>query len=86
MPRTSPKQREAECSAICRRIRHYYDDLTRERGYEAAAATLGFGCSSTLRNRLRKPSTLTLTELQSIASAMNISLVTLLCGKEDGYE
>lgn len=86
MSRTSPKQREAEREAICRRIRHYYDDLTRERGYESAAATLGFGCPHTLLNRMRKPSALTLAELQSIASAMNISLATLLCGKEDGYE
>ena len=86
MPRTSQKQREAERAAICRRIRHYYDDLTRERGYAAAAATLGFGCPKTLHNRFGKPSALTLEELQSIASAMNISLVTLLCGKEDGYE
>ncbi len=86
MPRTSPKQREAERFAICRRIRHYYDDLTRERGYEAAAATLGFPCATTLYGRLKNPSKLSLAELQSIASAMNISLVTLLCGKEDGYE
>lgn len=86
MPRTSPKQRETEAAAIGKRVRHYYDDLRRKQGSDNAARVLGFPCVATLYNRFSKPNRFTLSELQAIASAMNISLTTLLCGREDGYE
>lgn len=84
--RKSQKERETERDRICRRIRHYYNDLTRDRGYKAAALALGFPCAGTLNNRLNKPGEFRLDELQAIASTMNISLSELLNGRVAAYE
>lgn len=84
--RKSQKERETERDRICRSIRHYYNDLTRDRGYKAAALALGFPCAGTLINRLNKPADFRLGELQAIASTMNISLDELLNGRVAAYE
>lgn len=86
MPRIAPSAAEAQRNTICKRIRHHYDDIRRERGCcRIAAKTMGF-TYETLNNRLHDPGSLTLRELQGVANAMNISLATLVSGKEATYE
>lgn len=84
MSRIAKSEFEKLKNKICRRIRHFYDDIRRERGidYHQAALTLGFSCAATLLNRFRRPGRFTLDELGTIANAMNISLETLVSGKE----
>lgn len=88
MPRLALSEREKQIDTICRRIRHHYDDsLHRGRtDCRTVAKAMGFPCYQTLVNRFRTPSDLTLGELMTIANTMNISLATLVSGKEDLYE
>lgn len=87
MPRISPSAGEAARIRIVRRIRHHVDDARRERGlcFEETAKSLGMK-QGTLYNRFKNPGSFTLLELQGIANAMNISLATLVDGKEAPYE
>jgi AraC-like DNA-binding protein len=87
MPRHSPSAQESERIRIARRIRHHVNDALQERGLciEEAAKSLGMK-QGTLYNRFKNPGSFTLLELQGIANAMNISLASLVDGKEAPYE
>lgn len=87
MPRIAPSAQEAVRIRIVRRIRHHIDDARRERGlcFEETVKTLGMK-QGTLYNRFKSPGSFTLLELQGIANAMNISLASLVDGKEAPYE
>lgn len=86
MPRIAKSEREERMDRIAKRVRHYYDDIRRDRKLrcETAANTLGFTCYPTFRNRLNRPSDFTLGELFAIANVMNISIETLI-GKEEPH-
>lgn len=84
MPRLARTALEKIVDAIADRIRHYYYDAmyVRKQSSEQAAKALGFASPLTLRRRLNSPSDLTLRELIACANTMNISLITLIGGKE----
>lgn len=88
MPRLAMSEREKQIDTICRRIRHHYDDTLRRGNTDCkrVAMAMGFPCYQTLSNRFKRPTDLTLGELMTIANTMNISLATLVSGKEDLYD
>ncbi len=85
MPRLAKPAREKQMDAAAERIRHYYYDslYVRKQSSEQAAKALGFMSPLTLRRRLERPADFTLGELSACANTMNISLVTLIGGKEE---
>lgn len=83
MPRIAKSEREKTMDAIARRIRHHYNDALYERGLDCRSAAKTFGMGyDTMHRRLANPSQFTLGELVTIANTMNISLATLVSGKE----
>lgn len=83
MPRIAKSERERMMDDIARRIRHHYSDALYERGMDCRSAAKAFGMGyDTLNRRLANPSRFTLGELVNIANTMNISLATLVSGKE----
>lgn len=85
MPRLAKPAREKQMDAAAERIRHHYYDALYVRRLTArqAALSLGFMSSDTLLRRLNNPADFTLGELSACANAMNISLVSLISGKEE---
>ncbi len=85
MPRLAKTALEKIVDAITAHIRHYYYDAmyVRKQSSEQAAKALGFMSPLTLRRRLNNPLDFTLRELLACANTMNISLVTLIGGKEE---
>lgn len=83
MPRLAKTEREKQLDAVAKRIQHYYDDTRRERKLDCYTAARAMGLSyDTMLRKISNPSRFTLGELQSVANAMNISLFTLISGKE----
>ncbi len=84
MPRLAKNERDRQMDAIARRIRHHYSDILKERGLDCRTAANSMGVPyDRLNNRMKSPSAFTLGELYAIANAMNISLSTLVSGKEE---
>jgi len=84
MPRLPQSERDKIKTTVSRTLAHYQTDSNRERKVyrDRAAASLGLGCGATLHNRITHPGKITLDELLSIASTLNISIYTLLGQKE----
>ncbi len=84
MPRLAKTERERQMDVIAKRIRHHYDDSRRERNIDCYTAAKAYGMTyGTLINHLNCPASFTLGELTAIANTMNVSLATLISGKED---
>lgn len=83
MPRLTKSDLEKTMDDIARRIRHHYNDVIYERGLDcrSAAKTFGMGYDA-MHRRLANPSQFTLGKLVTIANTINISLATLVSGKE----
>lgn len=83
MPRIAKSDREKMMDDIARRIRHHYDDARRERNIDCHTAAKAYGMTyGTLNNHLSRPANFTRGELITIANTMNVSLATLISGKE----
>lgn len=78
MPRLAKTQAERQCAAILREVDAYVADRRRN-GFDAQSAAQSLGLTYTVLWRRRKnPESFTLSELQSIANTLNISLPALL--------
>lgn len=83
MPRIAKSEKEKRIDNIARVIRHHYDDSIRERGISCKTAAKSLGITyGTLANRFKSPRDFRIGELIDIANAMNISIETLISGKE----
>ncbi len=83
MPRLTMTERDRQMNAIAKRIRHHYDDSRRDRNIDCRTAAKAYGMTyGTLINHLNCPASFTLGELITIANTMNVSLATLIGGKE----
>ena len=79
MPRIAKSDRDKRFESIGKRIRHFYDDLLRDRDMDCfdAAKTLGMEYG-VLNRRLAHPEKITVEELFAVANAMNIAPETLI--------
>lgn len=78
MPRLPKTTAQRQRDAVVRAVDGYFAERKRS-GCDCYAASAALGVAySTLRRRTLDPGTFTLSELQSIANTLNVSLASLL--------